>query len=47
MLALQECEGAEPLSELADKFEFAGSAEASETRGLPAHWEEANLSALG
>ena len=34
VLALQECEGAEQLSELADKFEFAGSAEASETLSL-------------
>ena len=34
VLALQECEGREALAELADKFEFVGSAEAYETRGF-------------
>ena len=34
VLALQECEGGEALAELADKFEFVGSAEANETRGF-------------
>ena len=34
MLALQECEDGEALAELAGKFEFVGSAEATENRVL-------------
>ena len=34
VLALQECDGGMPLSELSAQFEFAGSAEAPDTRGF-------------